>query len=267
MPYSSTRRALIAGGLAAMPWLASCATSPASPADAGYDVAMRGTGTPSIILVHGLGDDRATWRAVFEPLSSLSTTLAFNRPGYGRSPQTDRPRDATTISDEMRAMLNALSVPAPYLLVGHSLGGVYAQVFARRFPSATAGLVLVDTTLPGQTRYLRTNAAAQFATVTALMNLQNPTVRREFLDADAAESQIEQFAPYSAGPVVLLEATEPDAMSPQAFTEWRHAHMRTLAESYHGELRQIRSGHFIQREQPRDVIAAVQSVLGRARKA
>lgn len=250
-----------------MPGLVSCTTSPASPTGNGYDVATHGTGTPSIILVHGLGDDRATWRAVIEPLSSLSTTLAFNRPGYGRSPQTDRPRDATTISDEIRMMLSALSMPAPYLLVGHSLGGVYAQVFARRFPSETAGLVLVDTTLPGQTRYLRTSAAAQFATVTAIMNLQNPTVRREFQEADAAESQVEQFAPYSAGPVVLLEATEPDALSPQAFTEWRHTHMRDLARAYHGDLRQVRSGHFIQREQPREVIAAVQTVLSRARGA
>jgi pimeloyl-ACP methyl ester carboxylesterase len=213
-----------------------------------------------------LGDDRTTWRTVFDPLANLSTTFAFNRPGYGRSAQTDRPRDAVTISDEIRAMLNMLSVPAPYLMVGHSLGGIYAQVFARRFPAETAGLVLVDSTLPGQTRYLRASAAGQFAVVTAIMKLENATVQREFRDAEISEDQVEHFAPYRAGPVYLLAATEPDPIAPQAFSAWRSAHMRELAETYGGELRPIRSGHFIQRERPTEVIAAVQAALSRARR-
>jgi pimeloyl-ACP methyl ester carboxylesterase len=271
MTTNSTRRALIAAGLTATPWLISCATGSSAPAiavggGADYDFVRRGAGAPSIVLVHGLADDRATWRAVFDPLANLSTTLAFNRSGYGRSAQTDRPRDAMSISDEIRSMLNTLSVPAPYLMVGHSLGGIYAQVFARRFPAETAGLVLVDSTVPGQTRYLRTSVAGQFAVVTAIMGLENAVVRREFQDAETSEDQVERFAPYRAGPVFLLAASEPDPMAPQAFSAWRRAHMRGLADTYGGELRPIRSGHFIQRERPAEVIAAIQAALDRARR-
>ena len=98
------------------------------------------------------------------------------------------------------------------------------------------------------------------------MRLENATVRREFQDAEAAEDQVERLSPYRAGPVILLAATEPDPVAPRALSDWRRARMRELADEYGGELRLIESGHFIQREKPGEVIAAIQATLSQARR-
>lgn len=235
---------------------------PAAPGDSDVEVIRHGTGTPAIVLIHGLGDDMRTWKAVLAPLSRLSLVVAYNRPGYGRSAWHDGARDAVAVSDEIGAVLGRLGLTGPVVLVGHSLGGIYAQVFARRFPDRVAGLVLVDTTVPGQTRLIRQMMPTQFALLPALMLQEPVAVRREFRDAEAAENQVLAYPPYRAGPVVVLAASRADPLSSAAYLEARREAMRALAQSYGATFRLVNCGHFIQREEPQAVVEAVRSIFG-----
>lgn len=89
-----------------------------------------------------------SWAKVIAALPSDVSVFAYNRPGYGNSQQTATPRDGKTIVEELRRNLQLRGLKPPYILVGHSLGGLYMQLFARRHPDEVAGLVLVDAVYP-----------------------------------------------------------------------------------------------------------------------
>jgi len=88
------------------------------------------------------------WGKVLDAVSPHATVFAYNRPGYANSEATDAPRDGATIVEELRASLRRKGLAPPYVLVGHSLGGLYMQLFARRYPEEVKGLVLVDALYP-----------------------------------------------------------------------------------------------------------------------
>lgn len=117
------------------------------PADAGQPPA----GT--IVIENGLRADLDGWQAVIAGLAPATqqgwALLAYNRPGIGRSEATERPRDGHQVVADLRELLRQQGLRPPYLLVGHSLGGLYQQLFAREYPQEVAGLVLVDAVYPG----------------------------------------------------------------------------------------------------------------------
>jgi pimeloyl-ACP methyl ester carboxylesterase len=89
------------------------------------------------------------WNKVLDALPPDVAVFAYNRPGYGHSEATETPRDGATIAAELRSLLQQQGLKPPYILVGHSLGGLYMQLFARRYPDDVRGVVLVDAVYPG----------------------------------------------------------------------------------------------------------------------
>jgi pimeloyl-ACP methyl ester carboxylesterase len=109
-----------------------------------------GHGAPVIILDAGLGDDSLIWAKVQPPLSQQTTVCAYDRAGFGWSePQPGR-RDADSIADQLHALLHVARVPPPYVLMGHSIAGLYVRAYAKRYSAELAGLVLVDGATPLQ---------------------------------------------------------------------------------------------------------------------
>ena len=90
----------------------------------------------------------AGWGMVPAAVARDATVFAWNRPGYGNSAQAATPRDGRTIVEELRRVLRHKGLKPPYVLVGHSLGGLYMQLFARAYPDEVRGLVLVDSLYP-----------------------------------------------------------------------------------------------------------------------
>lgn len=268
MTQISRRHLLIAGACAPLVGAAACAVYPdavISPGGGGTESIRRGAGTPPVVLLHGLGDDMATWHQVIEPLALLTTVIAYNRFGYGNSGWTARPRDAVTVSDELAVLLGTLGVTGPVILVGHSLGGVFAQVHARRFPEAVAGMVLIDTTVPGQKAMLERMLPLQYAMASVAMASGAPMVRREFEASGQADGQIEAFPAYRSGPVIMLAAGRDDPLASDAYADGRRAAMQRLATQYNCGVEIADTGHFIHHERPQLVVNAVASVLERAR--
>lgn len=90
----------------------------------------------------------AGWGTVPAAVARDATVFAWNRPGYGNSAQAATPRDGRTIVEELRRVLRHKGLRPPYVLVGHSLGGLYMQLFARAYLDEVKGLVLVDSLYP-----------------------------------------------------------------------------------------------------------------------
>lgn len=105
-----------------------------------------GIGEPAVVLLPGAGLIGLDYLNIHDQVSQFTTSVLYDRAGTGWSDQVDLPRSAAEVTDELRSLLHEASVPAPYLLVGHSLGGAYARRYAQRFPDEVAGLLLLEPT-------------------------------------------------------------------------------------------------------------------------
>ena len=103
-----------------------------------------GSGTPRVVFLPGGGAVGLDYLNVHERAAELTTSVLYDRAGTGWSDRVDLPRTSTAVTDELRELLRVAGAPAPYLLVGHSLGGLYARHYAIRFPDEVAGLLLLD---------------------------------------------------------------------------------------------------------------------------
>ncbi len=84
------------------------------------------------------------WKVVEPKIAKLTRACWYDRAGYGWSDPAPRARSAADIAEDLHKLLHAAGIPAPYVLVGHSVGGFNVRVFAARYPEELAGLVLVD---------------------------------------------------------------------------------------------------------------------------
>jgi pimeloyl-ACP methyl ester carboxylesterase len=102
-----------------------------------------------VVFENGLRGTLDGWEKVVDALGPDMTVFAYNRAGNGKSEGTPNPRDGQHIIGELRATLQHQGLKPPYVLVGHSLGGLYMQLYARTYPQEVKGVVLVDSIFPG----------------------------------------------------------------------------------------------------------------------
>ncbi|UKY47803.1 alpha/beta fold hydrolase [Streptomyces inhibens] len=103
-----------------------------------------GSGSPSVVFLPGGGTAGLDYWNVQARAAELTTSVVYDRAGTGWSDQVELPRSLAEVTDELRRLLRIADVPAPYLMVGHSLGGLYARHYAQRFPEEVSGLLLLD---------------------------------------------------------------------------------------------------------------------------
>jgi len=111
-----------------------------------YCAGERAPGQPVVILEAGLGDHLYSWYSLQTEVSGFARVCAYDRAGMGWSEPSRAPRTAGQIADELAALLVSAQEPGPYVLVGHSYGGLIARMFAARYPESVVGLILVDST-------------------------------------------------------------------------------------------------------------------------
>lgn len=152
VPFPGTARvpASVAAALALGAGLAACSTFTPTLQDR-YAVddhrlwlSCAGQGRPTVVVDVAFGGDARDWRDLQDELRDRVRVCVYDRAGYGLSDGGPLPRDARRVADELRSLLRSARLAPPYVLVGHSLGGLHALVFAHRHREATAGLMLLD---------------------------------------------------------------------------------------------------------------------------
>jgi pimeloyl-ACP methyl ester carboxylesterase len=103
-----------------------------------------GEGGPAVVMDAGQGESGLAWAHIQAEVARHSQACVYDRGGLGWSDPSPRPRTALEMAAELRALLHEAGIAGPYLLVGASLGGLNARVFAHQYPQEVAGLVLVD---------------------------------------------------------------------------------------------------------------------------
>ncbi len=139
----------------------------------------------TIVFQSGLGDGKSVWAKVIKELPKNSAYFSYDRYGYGDSLSVTTTRDACTIAREQRELLLQQGIKPPYLLVGHSIGGLYEYVFALMYPQDVAGLVLVDPTHPKHWETIQKEAPAAAAIIKTMRFAAFSSVMRKEFDAQS----------------------------------------------------------------------------------
>ena len=101
-------------------------------------------GSPTVVMEGGNAECGLTWASVQPEVARFTRVCTYDRAGLGWSERSPKPRTATNIVDELNALLTQAGVEPPYVLVGHSIGGMFVRLYAHRFADQVVGMVLVD---------------------------------------------------------------------------------------------------------------------------
>jgi pimeloyl-ACP methyl ester carboxylesterase len=116
-------------------------------------LACQGEGSPTVVMEAAIGETGLLWSLVQPAVARSTRACVYDRAGLGWSDPSPKPRTAAVLVEQLRALLHTADVAGPYVLVGHSFGGLLVRLYAARYPEEVAGLVLVDSAHEEQ--YLR----------------------------------------------------------------------------------------------------------------
>lgn len=109
-----------------------------------------GTGNPTVVIDAGWGDFSTSWTGVQQEAAKTTQVCTYDRAGSGWSDPGPLPRNALQYAKELHSLLHNANLPGPYVLAGHSMGGIPVRVFTDLYPAEVAGVVLMDSMVPGQ---------------------------------------------------------------------------------------------------------------------
>lgn len=224
-----------------------------------------GTGARTVILESGLGDTLAVWQDIQPQIAAHCTrTVSYTRAGYLGSDPANGPRDSATIVNELREELDRRNIRPPYVLVGHSLGGLYMQYFARNFPSEVTGLLLIDSTHWDQHMVIDAGANQRYLGTREVTLFMPLIMRQELKDSLQAGEQV-HTSPHveDVRTIVLSSTVAPKNSTPESLA--RHMQLQgEIASDFPGSRHLFVTGatHYIQRDKPEVVINAARELAG-----
>ena len=257
-------------------------------------LSCNGSGSPTVVLEAGYGDSGAIWsydpapaagRIMVHPgVAQHTRVCVYDRPGTStpgarddpatRSDPVPMPRTAADLVTDLHALLRSAAVPGPYVLVGHSLGGILVRLYASTYPDDVAGMVLVDSSHEDQIRrWQQALTPQQWALFTNQMQ-SAPAGFDERIDLDLSCDQLRDAAavtPLRQMPLAVLAGAPPSNGTPPGLLP---ADMLQKFDTIHIDLQNqlatlvtgtqhitTTSGHNIQLDDPDSVITAITNVI------
>ena len=254
-----------------------------------------GTGSPTVVIEAGLGDWSTSWAGYVQPEVAKTTRVCtYDRAGLGWSDASPLPSDAAQFAKELHSLLQEANVPGPYVMVGHSLGGLIVRVFAHDYASEVAGVVLVDSMNPKQVTESLSNSLARrfsFQSVLARLGVARllvklpaiapsvgpnleayyplyirpgslKTTAKEYKALPASGAEAAAVTSFGDLPLIVLTAKLNDN---PGWPEWQNELLQLSSNSQH--LFAENSGHAIQFDQPDAAVSAIVKMVELVRQA
>ncbi|MEW6445609.1 MAG: alpha/beta hydrolase [Pseudomonadota bacterium] len=245
---------------------ATLAPIPSTAVETGVEKPGRGGDRPTLVFQAGLGDDSSTWTGLLPALRPDFAPITLDRAGYGDQPIIEGARrDPCAIAREQHERLAAMGLRPPYILVGHSLGGLYQYVYARLYPEDVTGVVLIDPTAPGHWELVQEHHPALATALETMLSVAaHANMRDEFRQQTDCLETIAMDRPLDTD-VRILVSGRIDSMDNEAYASalrdsrgiWKDmtgaARLETLWDA----------GHYIHHERPDAVVDAIYEVAGR----
>jgi pimeloyl-ACP methyl ester carboxylesterase len=250
--------------------------APPSPTGRRVDIGGRalyldctGRSGPTVVLEGGISSD---WAAVQPLVARFTRVCSYDRPDSPGSRSDPVPqRTAQQVVADLQVMLTEAGEPGPFVLAGHSLGGLYVQLFAYQHPDDVAGLVLVDPT--------HEEFSARLADLLLALGTPIPSAPPEPDTDDVSFMQMRETRasePFPPLPLIVLSHGRPADPSERP-PDWPIAEEERVWRELHAEIARMApngrhivaeaSGHDIHLEQPELVVEAIQAIVGAARDA
>ena len=250
---------------------------------------VRGSGDPLVLLETGLGADSASWAGVADRIARFTRVCYYDRAGRGASDPATKPRQPGDLVEDLHRVVSQLSPNRPVVLVGQSLGGLIARLYASAYPRELAALVLVDSLHEDQFDVcgpLFPAPAEGEAPVLSSMRAfwlagwRDPANNPEAIDLQACQRAGRAIADLGALPLRVLTAsgfTIPaapfGAAGPRLQAAWTGLHARLALLSRDASREVLAdSGHFVQTDRPdavadvvRELVAGIRSRPGATR--
>ncbi len=230
-----------------------------------------GEGSPTVIMDAGLTSGGEVWSKVQPSVGEITRACSYDRAGVDRSEPGPRPGTSQQVVDELHSLLANAGIDGPYVLVGHSFGGLNMQLYNATFPEVVVGTVLVES-LHGET-WLRMQEVLGPGRWDAIED----QVNRNSEDVDLLRStdQVRAAGTLGSTPLVVLSAGRrlPNPFSTDLMTSarlelsWRQLQKDLASRSTNGtQIIAQKSGHSVHRDQPDLVIEAITGLVESARK-
>ena len=221
---------------------------------------------PLVVLEAGAGNSAATWTDVIGPIAQSARVCAYDRQNLGSSQQVEAQLTGAGHAAALHALLEAADEPPPYVMAGHSYGGMIVRLFAMNHPREVAGIVLVDSSHEEQ--------LARFSILPAPPPALPPggASPRERINLVATSAELAVSPWHAEIPLIvpsrgLWLKTPPAVPDPLAYARlgiWQDLHRELATRSAQGEvIVATRSGHYIQNDEPQIVIDAVRRAIAR----
>lgn len=222
-------------------------------------LACLGTGSPTIVLETGEGGTVSDMLGFQQLLSSRTTTCAYDRAVTGDL------RTAKDVIEDLHTLLAVAKVPSPYLLVGHSAGGLFVQLYARTFPDQVVGVVAMNPVPPAHPwldKVQKVFTAQEYADEEAYYQGQNG----ESFDYLASNDQLTAAAKPPAIPFEMLISTDAqceDSSGPcmKSYSIYEQLMQGVTAAWPQGHFSQVTASHEIYGSDPKAAAAAVERIL------
>jgi pimeloyl-ACP methyl ester carboxylesterase len=246
----------------------------------GYRLAYQrmGRGQPTVVFECGSGDSAVSLANLAHTVQHFTTAVIYDRAGLGESDPAPRPRTLQDAVADLHTLLHAAQVPGPYVLVGHSLGGLIVRLFAHIYQAEVAGLVLLDIPHPEQAlrelQHIPPPSPDEPAVLTAfreqmIAEWNDPFRNDEGFDLAASAAQLRAAGHLGDVPLVVITAGIdewedgfPPEIARALAADWLDAQRELAALSTHStHILATESNHAIQDCQPDLVVDAIRNLV------
>jgi len=239
-----------------------------------------GTGSPPVVVETGFsaaGTQDYTWSKVIEAIAATNQICFYDRAGLGQSDPLEAIRTSQDVVDDLHSLVSKARIDTPFVLVGHSLGGMYATLYAAVYPNDVLGLVLVDSLHPDFwprfTALLPTPSSDEPAPITEMRAWSQDFRTYERLDFESSADQVKAVTSLGDTPLIVITARSPATPDDPRFPSDVFQQEMRLWEELQSDLAALSSSsthvnatttnHIVQESEPQVVIDAILAILGR----
>jgi pimeloyl-ACP methyl ester carboxylesterase len=241
------------------------------------EYSLKGEGNRSIVLINGFRMPLDSWNMLYPSIEKLGKVFAYNRFGIGNSSKAMSDQTGTTVVETLRHLLKVVDLSPPYVLVGHSLGGLFINLYARMYPEEVSGIVFVDATHPDEPKGQNELQEHNFVNFVLAINNWLKSIERIFdkykysedEKIDETINQVNNAGSFPQIPLAVVSGTKKMPFVPERNFEIHLQFQKELvtlspnSKHYTAE----GSGHFPQITEPEIVLAAIKDVVEFAKTA
>jgi pimeloyl-ACP methyl ester carboxylesterase len=237
-----------------------------------------GSGSPTVILETGLGAESSEWSSIQHAIGAITRTFRYDRIGRGASDAAKSPRTAGDMVEDLHSLLEAARISGPYVLVGHSFGGLLMRLFAHRYPTEVGALLLLDGMNENQFDVIGSALPPPTPDDSPMLRdfrefwtggWRHPESTAERIDFAGSFRQVKEVHSLGRLPIHIISA---GTVTNSQFTPDRHrARLQSLWDGLQSRFLwlsplatqsfALNSGHFVQREAPELVIEAIKRLI------